>query len=374
MMIERFMMLKTILDHVVMRCVRMGRNTISIRDVAQRSGVSIATVSNVLNNRCNVSDELRAKVLQAVEDLDYVANPIARSMRNSKTFIIGVIVVDLNCIFFAPMLKGIQNVTSKAGYSIITYDSNYDGELEKRYVRMMKNNLADGLIIAGLSDAENKSFYERIMRTDTGRPFPIVSLENNLCDIGIDSVYIDNEAAALTAASHLIELGCRRILHIKAPRATSSHSLRCMGYRKALSQAGIPYDPSLEVNGDFSAASGYNVVQAMLRTGVSFDGIFAANDQMAVGAIRALCNAKIPVPEKVKIVGFDNTFISSIVNPSLTTINVPIYKMGMAAATQLLERLESPGSNAVSIRMDYELIIRRSTMASAQTNWDMVYW
>ncbi len=374
MMIERFMMLKTILDHVVVGCVHMGRNTISIRDVAQRSGVSIATVSNVLNNRCNVSDELRAKVLQAVEDLDYVANPIARSMRNSKTFIIGVIVVDLNCIFFAPMLKGIQNVTSKAGYSIITYDSNYDGELEKRYVRMMKNNLADGLIIAGLSDAENKSFYERIMRTDTGRPFPIVSLENNLCDIGIDSVYIDNEAAALTAASHLIELGCRRILHIKAPRATSSHSLRCMGYRKALSQAGIPYDPSLEVNGDFSAASGYNVVQAMLRTGVSFDGIFAANDQMAVGAIRALCNAKIPVPEKVKIVGFDNTFISSIVNPSLTTINVPIYKMGMAAATQLLERLESPGSNAVSIRMDYELIIRRSTMASAQTNWDMVYW
>lgn len=374
MMIERFMMLKTILDHVVVGCVHMGRNTISIRDVAQRSGVSIATVSNVLNNRCNVSDELRAKVLQAVEDLDYVANPIARSMRNSKTFIIGVIVVDLNCIFFAPMLKGIQNVTSKAGYSIITYDSNYDGELEKRYVRMMKNNLADGLIIAGLSDAENKSFYERIMREDTGRPFPIVSLENNLCDIGIDSVYIDNEAAALTAASHLIELGCRRILHIKAPRATSSHSLRCMGYRKALSQAGIPYDPSLEVNGDFSAASGYNVVQAMLRTGVSFDGIFAANDQMAVGAIRALCNAKIPVPEKVKIVGFDNTFISSIVNPSLTTINVPIYKMGMAAATQLLERLESPGSNAVSIRMDYELIIRRSTMASAQTNWDMVYW
>lgn len=352
----------------------MGRNTISIRDVAQRSGVSIATVSNVLNNRCNVSDELRAKVLQAVKDLDYVANPIARSMRNSKTFIIGVIVVDLNCIFFAPMLKGIQNVTSKAGYSIITYDSNYNGELEKQYVRMMKNNLADGLIIAGLSDAENKSFYERIMREDTGRPFPIVSLENNLCDIGIDSVYIDNEDAALTVTSHLIELGCRRILHIKAPRATSSHNLRCMGYRKALNQAGIPYDPSLEVNGDFSAASGYNVVQAMLRTGVSFDGIFAANDQMAVGAIRALCNAKIPIPEKVKIVGFDNTFISSIVNPSLTTINVPIYKMGMAAATQLLERLERTGNNAVSIRMDYELIIRRSTMASAQTNWDMVYW
>ena len=140
----------------------MGKNAISIRDVAKRSGVSIATVSNVLNNRCNVSDALRERVYRAVEELDYVANPIARSMRSSRTFTVGVMVVDLNCIFFAPLLKGIQNVLSKAGYSVITYDSNYDGETEKKYVRMMRNNLVDGLIIAGLSDTQNKAFYTQL--------------------------------------------------------------------------------------------------------------------------------------------------------------------------------------------------------------------
>lgn len=352
----------------------LGKNAISIRDVAKRSGVSIATVSNVLNNRCNVSDALRERVYRAVEELDYVANPIARSMRSSRTFTVGVMVVDLNCIFFAPLLKGIQNVLSKAGYSVITYDSNYDGETEKKYVRMMRNNLVDGLIIAGLSDTQNKAFYTQLTQEDPQRAFPIVSLESDMSDIGIDSVFIDNEEAARTATQHLIELGCRRIVHIRAPQATGSQGLRCTGYRKALAGAGIPYNASLELEGDFSAISGYNGVQTLLRSDIPFDGIFAANDQMAVGAVRALCNAGIRVPEDVKVVGFDNTFISSIVNPALTTINVPIYKMGVAAAKQLLERFQHPGGRAIPIRMDYELKIRRSTMASAQTNWDMVYW
>lgn len=352
----------------------MGKNAVSIRDVAKRSGVSIATVSNVLNNRCNVSEELRQRVYQAVEELDYVANPIARSMRSSRTLTVGVMVVDLNCIFFAPLLKGIQNVLSKAGYSVIIYDSNYDGATERKYVQMMRNNLVDGLIIAGMSDTQNKAFYTKLTQEDPKRSFPIVSLESDLTDIGIDSVFIDNEEAARTATSHLIELGCRRIVHIKAPQGTGSQSLRSTGYRKALHGAGISYEAALELEGDFSAISGYNAVQSLLRADVPFDGIFAANDQMAVGAVRALCNAGVQVPEDVKVVGFDNTFISSIVNPALTTVNVPIYKMGVAAARQLLERFQNPGGKAIPIRMDYELKIRRSTMASAQTNWDMVYW
>lgn len=352
----------------------MGRNAVSIRDVAQRSGVSIATVSNVLNERCKVSDGLRARVLQAVDELNYVANPIARSMRSSKTFIVGVIVVDLNCIFFAPLLKGIQNVMSKAGYNVIIYDSNYSSAMEKKYISMMKNNFVDGLIISGLSYEENIAFIEDTYRRDRDHDFPIVSLENNLSDFGIDSVFINNEEAALTATSHLIELGCRRILCIEAPKSTGAHKLRGQGYRKALARAGIPCDPALELEGDFSAISGYNAVQKALHTGISFDGIFASNDQMAVGAVRALNNFGISVPKDVKIVGFDNTFISSIVSPGLTTINVPIYEMGVAAAKQLLERFQNPYGKAVPIRMDYELIIRRSTMSSAQTNWDMVYW
>ena len=352
----------------------MARRTVSIKDVAAASGVSIATVSNVLNNRRFVSEELKQRVYKAVDELDYTVNPIARSMRASKSFAVGVVVLDLNCIFFAPMLKGIQKVMSRAGYSVIMYDSNYSMELEMKYSRMLANSMVDGIILAGISTEENSMFYSSL-RSSTGRSMlPIISIENNLSDIGIDSVYIDNEKASYTATSHMIELGCKRIAHIKAPQTTTSNSARLRGYRKALMDSGLECDPSLELDGDFSAASGYQAALRLIRAGKNFDGIFAANDQMAVGAMRALHNYNINIPGEVKIVGFDNTFVASIMDPALTTIRVPNYQMGVSAAQCLLRRIQNPQEKVSSIQMEYELIIRRSTMASAQTNWDMVYW
>ncbi len=349
----------------------MARKGVSIRDVAERSGVSIATVSNVLNDRCPVSEELRERVQRAVRELDYVASPIARSMRSSKTFNIGVMVVDLNCIFFAPLLKGIQNVMSKAGYNVIVYDANYNAEKQKAYIRTMKNSLVDGLIYGGLA---SKQSIDYSVDSSDNPGFPVVYLEDNMTQSGVDSVFIDNTAAACTATGHLIELGCRRIVHIRAPHTVDADRLRREGYRKALADAGIAPNPALEPEGDYSAISGYNAIQNLLRADIPFDGVFAANDQMAVGALRALHNAGIAVPESVKVVGFDNTFIASIVDPGLTTIKVPIYEMGVNAARQLLDRIRNPKKKPVAIRLDYELIIRRSTMAYARTDWGMVYW
>lgn len=351
----------------------MKKKTSSIRDVAGLSGVSIATVSNVLNNRCAVSDALRQRVLQAAAELNYTANPIARSMRSHRTMNIGIIVLDFNCIFFAPLLKGVQNVMSKNGYSVITYDSNYDSELEHRYVRTMRNNLVDGIILAGNHNAADRAYYTALFRDD-GSDVPVVCLESDMTDIGIDSILIDNFLAAQTATSHLIETGSRRILHIRAPQVADNSVKRLAGYRSALEMAGIEPDPSLEFFGDFTAISGYNVIQHAIGLGLQFDGVFAANDQMAVGAIRALQNAKLRIPEDVRVVGFDNTFIASIVDPALTTIEVPNYQMGVRAAQQLLARIQNPEKQPVAIHLDYELIIRRSTMLSAQTNWNMEYW
>jgi len=354
----------------------VAKKAVSIKDVAQRSGVSIATVSNVLNNRRYVSEQLRERVYEAVRELDYAASPIARSMRSSKTYTIGVIVLDFNCIFFAPLLKGIQNVMSKAGYSVVTYDSNYSGDLEKKYVRMMTNHMVDGLIFAGIANAHDREFYADLQRDAHNKEIPMVCIENDLSDLGIDSVFVNNFTAAHTATSHMIELGCKRIAHIKAPSSVDTANNRCHGYRSALEDAQLPFDPALEIAGNYSPISGYDAIQTLLQQDIQFDGVFAANDQMAVGAIRALHNAGMRVPEDVKVVGFDNTFIASIMEPSLTTINVPNYQMGVSAAHQLLSRIQNPSAaeKAVSLQMDYELIIRRSTMSSAQTSWDMVYW
>lgn len=352
----------------------MPNKAVSIRDVAERANVSIATVSNVLNRRCNVSAELRARVSQAVDELGYVANPIARGMRNSRTYSVGILVLDINCIFFAPLLKGAQQVLAKAGYNVNIYDSCYDSELELKYVGNMRNNLVDGLILVGIANRENLGFYQRLNEDARQRPFPIISIENDLCEMGIDSVFIDTNKAAYDATNHLIELGCRRIAHIKAPAAITASDIRRDGYAKALQDGGVNRYKELEQDGNYSAISGYNAINALLRGGLAFDGVFAANDQMAVGALRALRNAEYRVPEDVKVVGFDNTFIASIVEPALTTVDVPKFEMGAAAARQLLERLENPDIKPMRIQMDYELVIRRSTMASARTNWDMEHW
>ncbi len=352
---------------------RMHNRSSSIKDVALHSGTSIATVSNVLNNRGNVSEELRSRVLKSAEELRYSANPIARSMRNRRTNTVSVVVSDINCIFFAPVLKGIQKVLSAANYNIMFYDSNYDPELEHKYITAARNSWADGLILAGLANSQNREYYRKIV--SSGQDFfPTVSMESDLTAYGLDSVLIDGRRAASTATNHLLELDCRRIVHIKAPIITGAANERLLGYQDALAAAGIQVDKGLVHEGDFSAISGYNVVHELLRTGVPFDGVFAANDQMAVGAVRALQDAGIPIPGSVKVVGFDNTFIASIVQPALTTISVPGYKMGVTAAKQLLDRIENRATKPVCLHLDYELIIRRSTMASARTNWDMVYW
>ncbi len=351
----------------------MSGRPASIKDVALHSGTSIATVSNVLNERGNVSEDLRGRVLKSARELGYSASPIARSMRSHKTNTICVVVSDINCIFFAPVLKGIQKVLSDAQYNIIFYDSNYDPELEHKYIIAAKSNWADGLILAGLANSQNLDFYRQVLSSDH-RYFPAVNLESDLTECGYDSVLIDGRQAAYTATSHLLELDCHNIVHIKAPAITGASSERFQGYSEALASAGIQVNPALVHTGDFSAISGYNIVHELIRTRVKFDGIFAANDQMAVGALRALHDVGISVPEAVKVVGYDNTFIASIVHPALTTISVPGYKMGMLAAKQLLDRIENKAMKPVNIHLDYELVIRRSTIASSRTNWDMEYW
>ncbi len=351
----------------------MAGKVSSIRDVAMRSGTSIATVSNVLNERGNVSEELQARVLKAAQELGYAASPIARSMRNRTTNTICVIVSDINCIFFAPVLKGIQKVLSAAKYNIMFYDSNYDPALERKYITAAKNSWADGLILAGLAHPHHTEFYKNIVISDQ-KHFPAISLENDLSASGFDSVLIDGKKAARTATMHLLELGCREIVHIKSPEITGASSERLQGYADALKEYGLPVNPSLVFPGDYSAISGYHIIQALIRANTKFDGVFAANDQMAVGALRALRDAGIEVPQSVKVVGYDNTFIASIVQPALTTISVPAYKMGVAAAKQLLARIDNPTTNPATIHMDYELMIRRSTIASARTGWDLEYW
>lgn len=344
----------------------------SIKDVARHSGTSISTVSNVLNKRRNVSDELVQRVLASVEELGYVVNPIASSLKSRKSGVIGVIISDINCIFFPPMLKGICNVLSAAGYTVSLYDSKQKPDQEIKYLEYLRNTMAEGVILDSVAAGSKASYFEELIRADN--PMPIVCVESDMLRFGFDSVMIDNRAGARTAVGHLIEMGCRRIVHITNNNNSLVARDRLEGYWEALKTAEIRRDSALICEGDFSPQSGYEAMSGIIRKGVPFDGVFAANDQMAIGALRALDVAGISVPGDVKIVGYDNTFVSSMVNPSLTTISVPSFQMGTSAAHLLLERMKKPDSDPRRILLEYELLIRRSTVATAKTSWDMTYW
>lgn len=349
-------------------------DNISIKDVARLSGVSIATVSNALNGRRNVSPKVKQHVLEVAEELGYRINPIARNLKRRRSDSVAVIISDINCIFFAPLLKGIERMFSESGYTVTICDVNFDQQRAIDSIRKMRSQWIDGVLLCGMSGAQCCSFLQEYAESGMLKDMPIVNVERDMSSFGIDSVFIDNYAGAYQVTSHLIELGCRRILHIAGQSDSGVCLDRTNGYRDALASHGIALDQAMELQGNMLPVSGCDALSYALGHGIPFDGVFAANDQMAVGALRALKNARISVPETVKLAGFDNTFISSIIEPALTTISVPNYEMGKIAARMLMERISTPDLPLRSVKLEYELIVRRSTMASAKTCWDMAYW
>lgn len=344
----------------------------SIKDVAKLACTSIATVSNVLNGTRNVSSQLQKRVKEAADQLGYVVNPIARNLKTGSSDTVAVIIADINCIFFAPFLKSIERVLSAAGYSMTISDANFSQESLMKSITHMKGQRIKGIIVCGMMGDECLDFYKKYIEDGNQKITPIINVESDLSRIGIDSVFIDYKEASRIATNHLVELGCRRILHIAGE--TGLCSPRLEGYKAALLENEIPIDDELIHYGTMMPISGYNVMQHILRYDIPIDGVFAANDQMAIGALRALLSANISVPDSVKVVGFDNAFISSIVTPALTTISVPNYEMGKTAANLLLERISSSTAPAAAVCKDFELLIRRSTVRTSRTNWEMEYW
>ena len=344
----------------------------SIKDVAKRSGTSIATVSNVLNKRCNVSDELTKRVMDAVAELNYSANPTAQNLKTRKSGVIGVIVTDMNCIFFPPMLKGICNILVEKEYTITLYDSRHNPEREVKFIELLKNSWADGIILDSVAANTNPQYFKDYM--DEKEHVPMVCVENDMRSFGVDSVLVDNKAGARTAVTHLAGMGCKRIAHITGNEHAFVTTERLEGYYAALDDHGLERDKALVCKGNFSPQSGYDAIKSLLQSDIEFDGVFAANDQMAIGALHALNIAGKAVPEDVKVVGYDNTFVASIVKPALTTISVPAFQVGTELANLLLDRIKNPEKNVQATMIEYELMIRQSTVASAKTTWNMMYW
>ncbi|MGI6705108.1 MAG: LacI family DNA-binding transcriptional regulator [Clostridia bacterium] len=345
----------------------------SIKDVAQRAGVSISTVSNVINGTKPVSDELVAKVHQAIEELNYEVNPVARSLKSKRTTTLGVVITNINRIFFPQVIKGIQDAVSGYGFNITFCDTDDQPAKEKAFIQMLKSNWVDGIILDSVVGTQDEEYFQMLRQLGSRKKrIPVVSLERKLDEMGIDSVIVDNEEGGRMAARHLLDCGCKSIAHITGPLYSSMGNDRLRGCQEELAKNGITLSQIQE--GDFSPLSGYQAMDRLLMEGKRIDGVFAANDQMAIGALKALRERGFRVPDDIRVVGFDNTFVASIVDPSLTTIHVPKYRMGVEAVEQLMKRNNGETGKPVVKELPIHIIVRQSTDKAGRKDWDLQKW
>jgi DNA-binding LacI/PurR family transcriptional regulator len=315
----------------------MKRKRATIEDVASLASVSRQTVSRVLNDSGYVADETRARVEATIEALDYRPNAVARSMATGRTFTIGCISPSLIDHTFASIIESAQAEARRRGYFVLAGSAPTEDDVDPLLEEMLHRRV-DGLLILN-PRADNR--YRHIL-TLVGKGMAVVYVSDTPRDERISSVRCDDHEGGYQAARYLIDLGHRALATILGPENEECTSDRLDGYREAMGQAGLTLDSRLTARGDWSATSGYRAIQQLLATAPSFSAVFAQNDRMAVGAIRALGEAGHRVPDDISVIGFDDIPLASYFDPPLTTLRQPLEASGRQAARVLIERIEDP--------------------------------
>lgn len=358
----------------------------SIKDVAKRAGVSISTVSNVINKSKYVSPELVKRVEEAVEDLSYEVNSVARSMKSNRSGTIGVITEDICGLFYPYVVRGINAVAMEKGYQITICDTQgaYGDraaiQREKEVFRKLIASRVDGIIFVTMVPKESQEKYLNQIKKWAGqnKKIPLVSIERDMTKEGIDSVYFDGYNNSKMAVQHLIDCGCRKICHITGPVVMQIAQERIRGYKDCMRENRLPIDETHMIQqGDYSHQSGYQAMKNLLYRVPDLDGVFCGNDQMAIGALKVLKEYGKRLPEDIKLVGYDDVFLSSVVEPSVSTIHIQKKHAGIEAARLLFRRIENPEKEPkepVGIKMEARLAIRKSTVRTAPEDWILSDW
>lgn len=328
----------------------------TIKDVAEKAGVSVATVSYVINGTRKVAPETAARVRQAMEELGYQLNGIARSLRTRITYAIGVLVSDITNPFFATLVRGIEDKASEEGYHVIVCNSDEDPKKEDSYIRILYQRRVDGLIIAPTRDGQSSALHEL-----TKQKVPVVLVDRKAKGLLADAVLSDNFGGAFKATSHLIDRGhCRIGIVLGIPGATTTEE-RFAGYCKALEDAGIPFSEKLVAWGGYRTEGGQRAVAQLLSLDNPPTAIFSTNNQMTVGALCELFARGIKIPNDVAVVGFDDLEWAEIFMPSLTVVAQKPYEIGHCACELLFARIKGVVEKFREIRIPVELRVRGST-------------
>ncbi len=337
----------------------------TIKDVARVSGFSITTVSMVLNNKdVSISQATRDKVWEAVRELNYRPNQLAVSLIKNNSSVLGLIIPDNANSFFAELSKAIEEEAHTYGYNLLygNTDNNLHRDLE--YLQTMEDHRVEGIIYVRSAAGEGDSPVEsRVAKCIAESQIPVVAIDRTLPDewgCQVDSVILDHYKGGYMATQYLLQMGHRRIGAYTGPSDLASSQLRLEGYRAALEEAGIAYDPQLVVEGDYQLSEAKEALQRFLDLHAT--GIFCFNDQMAAAVYKEMRRRELGVPEQMSVVGFDNTPFGEMLYPGLTTVAQPVEEMCSCAVRLLLEKVgqDSGQGEGQKILFEPKLLIRQS--------------
>jgi len=328
----------------------------TIFDVARAARVSASTVSHVVNGTRFVSDDARARVQSAIESLGYRPNALARSLRRGRSHTLGLILPDSANPYFAEIGRELETAAFEAGFSVVLCNSGNDPEKERLYVNVLARNQVDGILLVAAGDRAE------IVPSLSEKELPVVMLDREAARPGLDCIIADNVAGGRLATHHLVELGHRRIACVSGPPRVSSSAQRLAGYRKALAEAGLRFDARLVRPGDFRPESGWAAARKLLALPRPPTAIFACNDLMAMGVLRAAHELGRSVPGELAVIGYDDIELSRYTIPPLSTVAQPKREMAREALRLMTQRLGSgsPGPVPQRLRLPVSLTVRQT--------------
>lgn len=342
---------------------------VTLKEIAEILNISVTTVSKALKDYPDVSTKTKRLVKETASMLNYKPNAFAVNLRTKESKTIGLIIPEIVHHFFSNVIKGIIAQAEKKGYLVIILQSNESYKLEKKQINLLLAKRVDGILISLANETTDFTHLDEIIKMDV----PLVMFDKIAKLVNCSKVIIDDRAASKLATQHLIDIGCKRIAHFRGPLLPQNSIDRFLGYKSALEENNILYDPALVyICENMSFEDGKDNIIKMLNEQNDVDGVYINTDLVAVGAIAELNKRKIRIPEDIAIVGFSNWFMSSVISPSLTTIDQPGYKMGKQAFKLLYKEISQAKKGALrqveTITLDTKLVQRDSTKISVITS------
>lgn len=326
----------------------------TIKDVARYTGLSIATISKYINGG-NVLERNRVAIEEAIEKLDFKVNEMARGLKTNKSKIIGIMIPNLEQPFCTSIVSHIENILIGYGYSTMICDYKESIDLEETKLKVLVSKMVDGIVIMPLGD--EGAMIQKIVPKDV----PVVLIDRILKNVNYDTVLVDNSNASYQALEQFIIRGHKKIAIITGPKDVYTANERLKGYYRVFEDYGLEIDESLIVEGDYKVNSGYTLLKELMQREESPTALFVTNYEMTLGAIIAINETRVQIPEELSLIGFDNLELMSVVQPPLSLVEQPIKEIGETVAKILIQRLSEEGDFTPSlIRLKGEVIIKDS--------------